>query len=597
MRRAVSQNRMGWIGSHEGVSFLALSAAWALLLYWKALLNPFSSYDDLTMIVNNPGLASWHGISYYLHTNVSFIGDLRGSGESYYRPLFWISLALDRKLWGSHPFGFHLTNLALHWINGFLLFSLLRRLRISFEIAGCTALVWLALPINSEAVAWIAARAYCLAAFFVLLSALLAERFLETGRAFLVSLYALAAVCALLSHEAGILVLPLTMLVAYALKKLSARRAAILYSAAAGAGLVYFGLKHLIGAHSVYYQPGTLIPFGLFYFKYLGWLALPIHMSIERSSNTPQNSLSIQAILAWIGMLGIFCAAGMLRRKQPLLAAGLAWMSIAVAPFCGLIPIYQGMAERFLYFASAGLALLAVAAAFNFRRRQRSIALVVLSLWVIWGAWRLQNRLVDWADSASLYQSSLEGSPKSAKLLYNLGAVSENRGELVRAGMSYQSVLRLQPKNEPAIAGLGNVRLRLNDPKGAAELYQKALAIKPNDVEVVTNYAASLAELGDLKNAKVQYRRAIALAPSKDDAYCGLGVVLFQGGDSLGAAVQFMKAQRADPLDSTPYYDLGAVYQKLGRMDVAAGFYRKVLELRPGDRDATAALQQIESKQ
>jgi protein O-mannosyl-transferase len=596
MRHAVSPKRLSWIRSHERLTFLILSALWVLALYWKALLNPFSSYDDLTMIVNNPGLASWHGISHYLRTNVSFIGDLRGSGESYYRPLFWISVALDLKLWGSHPFGFHLTNLLLHWINGFLLFSLLRKVRVPLEVAGCTAFVWLALPINSEVVAWIAARAYCLAAFFVLVSALLAERFLETRRAFLVPFFALATLCALLSHEAGILVLPLTMLLAYALKKLSGRPAILLYGAAVGAGLVYFGLRHLIGANSVYYQPGTFIPFGTFYFKYLGWLTLPVHMSIERSSNTPQNSLSIQAILAWAGMLGIVGIAIIVRRKQPLIAAGLAWMWIALAPFCGLVPIYQGMAERFLYFASAGLALLVVAVAFSIPRHARPIALSIVAIWIIWSAWRLQSRLVDWADPASLYQSSLKGSPHSTKLFYNLGAVSEKRGDLVRADLSYQSVLGLQPEYEPAIAGLGNIRLRLSDPKGAAELYRKALAIKPDDVSALTNYAASLAALGDLDNAEVQYKRAIALAPAKDDAYCGLGVILFREGDSLGAMLQFMKAQRADPLDATPYYDLGGVYQKLGKMDVAAGYYRKALELSPGDADTIAALRSLELK-
>jgi Flp pilus assembly protein TadD len=182
------------------------------------------------------------------------------------------------------------------------------------------------------------------------------------------------------------------------------------------------------------------------------------------------------------------------------------------------------------------------------------------------------------------------------KLLYNLGAVSEKRGDLVRADLSYQSVLRIQPDYEPAIAGLGNIRLRLNDPKGAADLYRQALAIKRDDAGAVTNYAASLAALGDLENAEALYKEAITLAPGKDDAYCGLGVVLFREGNSLGAILQFMKAQRADPLDATPYYDLGGVYQKLGKLDVAADYYKKALALSPGDTDTVAALRSLESK-
>ena len=77
------------------------SAFWVLLLYSRALFNPFASYDDLTNVVLNPRLSSWPGVVYYLRTNVSFVDNLRGSGESYYRPLYWVSLALDRELMGS----------------------------------------------------------------------------------------------------------------------------------------------------------------------------------------------------------------------------------------------------------------------------------------------------------------------------------------------------------------------------------------------------------------------------------------------------------------------------------------------------------------
>jgi len=195
-----------------------------------------------------------------------------------------------------------------------------------------------------------------------------------------------------------------------------------------------------------------------------------------------------------------------------------------------------------------------------------------------------------------LYQSSLEASPNSTKLLYNVGAVSEQRGDLVAADRTYLAVLRRQSNFEPAIAGLANIRLRRNLPQQAAPLYRKAISIKPDDVLAATNYAASLQELGDLPDATAQYRRAIALAPTIDDAYCGLGVLLFQEGDSLGATAQFLKAQRINPIDPTPYYDLGSVYQKVGRPVAAANEFKKALDLNPGDPDALEALRALESR-
>jgi protein O-mannosyl-transferase len=585
-----------WIRSHPVQVFFAFSAIWVLLLYWRALLNPFSSYDDVTMIVSNPRLTSWHGIVYYLRTNISFVNDLRGSGESYYRPLFWVSLALDKKFWGTNPVGFHVGSVALYWLDGCLLFTLLRKLRVPLAVAAGTVILWQALPINSEVVAWVSARAYLLAAFFVLLSALLAQRFLEKKTLFTFGTYALSAICALLCHEAGILVLPLTMMVAYVLKASRTRSALALYTTATAACALYFGIRHHLGTSASYRQPARVAPFGIVFFKYLSWLVLPVKMSIERSTNTPADKLTILAVTAWTGVLGICAAVIAMRRKSPMIAAALAWTSISLLPFCGLVPTYQGMAERFLCFASMGLAFLVVALCYSTPPQARILCLSIVSVWILWGTVRLSRRLIDWSDPLLLYQSSLEASPHSSKLLYNVGAISEQRGDLARAERSYQGALRLQPAFEKAIAGLGNIRLRMGDPKDAANLYRKALSVSPQDVGTVDNFAASLQELGQLDNAAAEYRRAIALAPTKDDGYCGLGVVLYQEGNILGAILQFLKAKRVDPSDPTPYYDLGSVYEKFGRLDAAVDSYKKALELKPDDRDTQTALLRLKGK-
>jgi Flp pilus assembly protein TadD len=60
--------------------------------------------------------------------------------------------------------------------------------------------------------------------------------------------------------------------------------------------------------------------------------------------------------------------------------------------------------------------------------------------------------------------------------------------------------------------------------------------------------------------------------------------------------MQFIKAQRMNPLDPIPYYDLGSVYENVGRLDAAAEYYKKTLELNPNDSDATVALLRVERK-
>jgi hypothetical protein len=173
-----------WPETLPGWVWIVAIAAGALLLYARTLHAPFV-YDDLSQVIRNPNLAAWHDVFVrFLTKPVTFSAEFRASAStgSFYRPLYWLSLALDRHLWGLHPAGFHLTSILLHALNGILLFHLLRRLRLSTLTAAATSLLWISLPINSEAVAWISARAYPLCLFFLLLSLIAGLRYLENQR-------------------------------------------------------------------------------------------------------------------------------------------------------------------------------------------------------------------------------------------------------------------------------------------------------------------------------------------------------------------------------------------------------------------------------
>lgn len=49
-------------------------------------------------------------------------------------------------------------------------------------------------------------------------------------------------------------------------------------------------------------------------------------------------------------------------------------------------------------------------------------------LWVAWGVWRVMDRVQDRTDPVALYRSSLEASPNSPYLRYNLGFSLREKG-------------------------------------------------------------------------------------------------------------------------------------------------------------------------
>ena len=130
----------------------------------------------------------------------------------------------------------------------------------------------------------------------------------------------------------------------------------MLNSASIFTTLVYFWARYAASATGVAAK-GTMAPFGLFFWKYLGSMVLPIHMSMERSTDTPSAGWSGHALAAWLWLALGFAGVMVAQRKTPGLRIGIAWMGVGLFPFCGIVFIYQGMAERYTYIASTGLAL------------------------------------------------------------------------------------------------------------------------------------------------------------------------------------------------------------------------------------------------
>lgn len=142
-------------------AFAGLAALVALLVYSPSLGLSFTSDDFfiLDRVKALGGLA--HPVAYFE----------RGFFE-YYRPLAFLSHAIDWTLWGQRAFGFHLTNALLHAISSGLTFAIARRL-IDRPGALVAALLFALHPASHEAVYWIAARFDLLATTCMLLSLLL----------------------------------------------------------------------------------------------------------------------------------------------------------------------------------------------------------------------------------------------------------------------------------------------------------------------------------------------------------------------------------------------------------------------------------------
>src|SRR5262245_1184276 len=120
----------------------------------------------------------------------------------YYRPIAFLSHAVDLEIWGLAAAGFHLTGMLLHAANSALVFLLARRL-IDTSGAHVAGLLFALHPASHEAVYWMAARFDLLATFFGLVAIVCLRHDRASWRVPGILAFALA----LLSKESAISVL------------------------------------------------------------------------------------------------------------------------------------------------------------------------------------------------------------------------------------------------------------------------------------------------------------------------------------------------------------------------------------------------------
>src|SRR5262249_43374502 len=89
---------------------------------------------------------------------------LTGRVGSYYRPVVLPSFALDRAVFGGAPWGFHLTNLLLHVAAAWLVLRLAEAVGLGAGAAFAAAALFLAHPVQTEAVTYVSGRTDVLAA-------------------------------------------------------------------------------------------------------------------------------------------------------------------------------------------------------------------------------------------------------------------------------------------------------------------------------------------------------------------------------------------------------------------------------------------------
>lgn len=608
---------------------MALLAITCLLIYANSLRNDFI-WDDQALIVANSFLPEWRNLPRLFTTNL-FAG--AGRESSFYRPAQALSFMVDYHIWGSRPFGFHITNMLLHLGNAALLYALLVPV-IGRRATLIASLLFVAHPLQTEAITYIAGRADPLALFFILLALIAYRQRWHRSGAHLWALASLGAFClALLSKEMALIFPALLILYDVALEPPTgsrdlASRVARRYLPYVLVVVLYGGLRHLVP--NLYAAPrwapslsiGQRILLSVKVFcEYLWLLAVPRNLHMERSVPVPSSFLDVQVLggaSALALMLGLAWWGWRRARSLPL---GIGWFILGFLPISNLYPLNAYIAEHWMYLPGIGLFLVAavgIDALPSYAHRRWAIGLLAVLL-AFYG-WTAIRRNGDWRDEATFYAVTLRDAPRSWRVQANLGNMYLAKGEFDPSIEAFQSALRMYPFDVVSYIGMGEAYERLGRDQEAIAQFEKALLIRPGATRAHIRLAElylkmglkdraamhdeatprarlqgvlRLASVGDrhmqarkYAEAVEAYSQAAELSPSDAELRSKLGLAYAAMGEGERARQEYERALKTNPASLNARHYLGAYFMKRALWEKAAEQFEQVLRLATDHADA-----------
>ncbi len=547
--------------------------------YVPALMGGFV-WDDDSYLTENPTLESVDGLR-------RIWADPSASPQYY--PLVFTTFWVERRLFGEHPFGYHLDNVLLHAANAVLIGMLLSRLAVPG--AWLAAVLFGLHPVCVESVAWITERKNVLSVLFLLLSAIAWESFGRTRRWRSYAACLALFVAALLSKSVAAVLPALLLVDAWRRTGHVTRRELLsalpLFVIGMVAGLSTARLESLqVGAEGPDWNFNLgqrLIIAGRALWFYLGKAVWPSNLAFIY----PRWETASLSGAGWLFPASLVLLAGALwawrRRVGRGPAAALACFAVTLAPTLGFVNVYpmrfSFVADHFQYpaiaFLLAAAAALGAVAAVREPRIRRAAPVILLALGVLTFRQTEQYR-----DAETLWRVTLKRNPGSWMVHANLGNLLHESGRTGEALEHFLAAERLYPDHVSAYR-LGLHYLKTGRDGEAWQYLAEAARRKADYVEPRVALAGLLYRLERYDEAVAVYGEVIPLAPDDWRHHYNLALALAKAGRDRAAVEGYRAAAALQPDEPEVRFNLGNALARLGDRQGAIEAYRRALELRP----------------
>jgi len=609
-----------WKGKAQ-IAAILLIAFSAILVYSNTLKSPFV-LDDPYVIVNNP----------YVHALSNFWPP---GGSRYFG---YLTFALNYSMGGLDLPGYHLVNIAIHILNGILVYILAQCIFMTPAVKNFTggeqkstvpyiallsALIFTVHPVNTEGVTYIAQRFTSLATLFYLLTIVFylkwkARRGTWRGAVFYV-LSLLFAIAAQKTKEISFTLPFMLVFFEFAYFPFAGRGdlkkraiylapflfcliiiplslfwtaiAGVMFHSGGGGGFssaVPLDLKEIPQYNYVITQLRVTI-------TYFRLIVFPVGQNLDyeypvfQTFWTPEVFLSLLANIA-IATSGIYLFLRARAKKNPFLliiSSGIFWFYLALAVEF-FIPLRDVINEHRVYLPGIGIFFAfstAIVYGFFLLRERFALkisfaraAVVISCIIVIPLASVTYARNMVWRDIIVLYEDILQKSPDKARAHNNLGAEYAKRRLFEKAIKEFRATLQLDSGLHATIKNLANALREEGRVDEAVVEYKRFLETSPDDIDARERLANIYLDKGFIKLAAKEYMMILVSRPESIKAHNNMANIFLLQGFLDKALREYSIVLSMDPGHVETLYNMAITLEQKGDMAGAVSYYRRFID-------------------
>jgi len=314
---------------------------------------------------------------------------------------------------------------------------------------------------------------------------------------------------------------------------------------------------------------------------YLRLLICPVNQNLDYLYYFKKSFFDGYTPLAFAFLVSMVVFAVWKRRKYPVVTFAIFWYFITLSVESSIIPIRDALFEHRLYLPMFGFAVFAAWLIFQVFSRKRSwvIAVSIVIIASLGTATYLRNRV--WHDHITLWSDVVAKAPHNFYAYHNLGRAYASKDQDDLAVRCYKKAISIQPKAQKPRFQLGVILSKRGDVEEAIKYLSEYVQAVPEHVKAYIILGITLAKKGDYDAAYSQFEEAIKINPRYSSAFYNWGVVLELDGRIDEAVRRYKRALKIDPRYANAHYRLGLLLYRTGNYADAVDHLEEAMRLDP----------------